>query len=81
MKYLIISFLRSGVEAKRGVEFRYSLRNASRIRQIMENELSDVNTRSGYATVCGIQREAAYIMLNETKGQTFTDPTRAKHQQ
>ena len=36
MKYLlkfIFPFLRSGVEAKRGVEFCHSTRNASRIRQ------------------------------------------------
>ena len=36
MKYLfkfIFSFLRSDVEAKRGVAFRHSTRNASRIRQ------------------------------------------------
>ena len=35
IKYLftfIFSFLRSGVEAKRGVEFRHSTRNASRTR-------------------------------------------------
>ena len=36
MKYLfkfMFPFLRSGVEAKRGVEFRHSARNASRIRK------------------------------------------------
>ena len=32
MKYLIFSFLRTGVEAKRGVKFRHSTHNASRIR-------------------------------------------------
>ena len=34
MKYLftfLFSFLRSGVKAKRGVEFRHSIRNASKI--------------------------------------------------
>ena len=41
MKYLfkfIFSFLRSGGEVKRGVEFRYSTCNASRIRRKVENE-------------------------------------------
>ena len=40
MKYLftfIFLFLYSGVEAKRGVEFRHSTRNASRTRQKVEN--------------------------------------------
>ena len=40
MKYLlkfIFLLLRSGVEAKRGVEFRHSTRNASRIRQKVGN--------------------------------------------
>ena len=36
----IFPFLRSGVEAKRGVEFCQSTRNASRIRQKMENGVS-----------------------------------------
>ena len=36
MKHLIFSIHRSGVEAKRGVEFRHSIRNASRIRRKME---------------------------------------------
>ena len=33
-KYLIFPFLRSGVEANRGVEFRNSTRNASRIQRM-----------------------------------------------
>ena len=40
MKYLlkfIFPFLRSGVEAKRGVEYSHSTRNASRIRQKVGN--------------------------------------------
>ena len=43
MKHLfkfIFSFLRSGVEAKRGIEFRHSTRNAPRIRRKMVNEVS-----------------------------------------
>ena len=43
MKYLlkfIFPFLRSGVEAKRGVEFCHSTRNASRIWQKVGNGLS-----------------------------------------
>ena len=32
-------FLRSGVEAKRGVEFRHSTRNASRIRRKVGNDV------------------------------------------
>ena len=43
MKYLlkfIFPFLRSGVEAKRGVEFCHSTRNASRIRQKVGNGVS-----------------------------------------
>ena len=42
-KYLlkcIFSFLRYGVEAKRGVEFRYSTRNTSRTRRKMGNGVS-----------------------------------------
>ena len=33
----IFSFFRSGVEAKRGVEFRHSTRNACKIQRKMEN--------------------------------------------
>ena len=43
MKYLfkfIFSYLRSGVEAKRGVEFRHSPRIASKIRQQVGNGVS-----------------------------------------
>ena len=43
MKYLlkfIFPFLRSGVETKRGVEFCHLTRNASRIRQKVENRVS-----------------------------------------
>ena len=43
MKYLlkfIFPFLRSGVEATRGVEFCHSTRNASRIQQKVENGVS-----------------------------------------
>ena len=43
MKYLltfIISFLRFGVEAKRGVELRHSARNASRTRWKVGNDVS-----------------------------------------
>ena len=43
MKYLFkltFSFFRSGVEAKRGVDFRYLTRNASRIRQKVGNRMS-----------------------------------------
>ena len=36
----IFPFLRSGVEAKRGVEFRHSTRNALRIRRIIRNGVS-----------------------------------------
>ena len=41
MKYLFIFlFLRSGVEAKRGVEFCHSTRNIFRTRRKVENEVS-----------------------------------------
>ena len=43
IKYLlkfIFPFLRSGVKAKRGVEFCHSIRNASRIRQKVGNGVS-----------------------------------------
>ena len=43
MKYLlkfIFPFLRSGVEAKRDVEFGHSTRNTSRIRQKVGNGMS-----------------------------------------
>ena len=43
MKYLlkfIFPFLRSGVEAKRGIEFCHSTRKASRIRQKVGNGVS-----------------------------------------
>ena len=43
VKYLItfiFSFLRSGVEAKRGVEFRHSARNASRNRRKVGNGMA-----------------------------------------
>ena len=39
--YLIFSFLRSGVSAKRGVEFRHSTHNVSRtLQREMENRVS-----------------------------------------
>ena len=38
MKYLIYSFLRSGVEAKRGVDIRHSTCNVSRIQRKVEDE-------------------------------------------
>ena len=38
MKYLIFSFSRFGNEAKRCTEFRYSTRNAFKIRRKVENE-------------------------------------------
>ena len=37
IKYLLFSFRNSGNNAKRGVEFRYSTRNASRSRHKREN--------------------------------------------
>ena len=37
---IIFSFLRSDIEAKRVVEFRHSVRNASRIRRKVENRVS-----------------------------------------
>ena len=40
IQYLIFSFLRYKVEAKRGVKFRPSTRNASKIRRIMGNGVS-----------------------------------------
>ena len=43
LKYLlkfIFPFLRSGLEAKRGVEFCHSTRNASKIRQKVGNGVS-----------------------------------------
>ena len=40
MEYLIFVFLRSCVEAKCGVKFRHSTRNASRIRQKVGNGVS-----------------------------------------
>ena len=49
MKYLfkcIFSFLRSGVEVKRGAVFRHLTRNVSKIRR----------KRSAYSAVYGIQR-------------------------
>ena len=38
MKYLIFSFPRSAIGAKRDVEFRYSTRNVSRIRRKVGND-------------------------------------------
>ena len=40
IKYLLFSFLRSGVEVKRGVESRHSSRNASRICLKIENGMT-----------------------------------------
>ena len=40
MKYSIFSFPRSGVEIKRGVEFRHSIHNASRIRRKVRSGVS-----------------------------------------
>ena len=57
MKYLykfIVFFLRYGVEAKRGVEFRKPTGNASKIQRKMD--VLKVGF-SAYLAVCGIQRE------------------------
>ena len=62
MKYIlkfIFPFLRSGVEAKRGVEFYHSTRNVSKIRQKVGNGVS------AYIDVCGIQREADFILIKK----------------
>ena len=71
MKYLlkfIFPFLRSGVEAKGGVEFCHSTRNASRIRQkaVWGTECLNTHTQvpSAYPAVCGIKREADFILLS-----------------
>ena len=40
LELFIFPFLRSGVEAKRGLKFCHSTRNASRIRQKVENGVS-----------------------------------------
>ena len=56
-KYLfkfIFPFLRSGVEAKRGVEFCHSTRNPYRIRRKVGIGVSS----PAYPAVCGIQRVA-----------------------
>ena len=60
----IFPFLRSGVEAKRGVEFCHSTRDASRIRQKVGNGVSQHKVPSAYPAVCGIQREADHVFLN-----------------
>ena len=55
MKYLFIGifpFLRSGIEAKRGVKFRHSTRNVS----IYTHKVPSL-----YPALCGIQREADLI--------------------
>ena len=44
-KYLVVLFLRSGVEARRGVEFRHSTCNASRIQGTECQRKPSVNTR------------------------------------
>ena len=67
MKYLFIfifSFLRSGVEAKRGLEFRNSTRNASSTRQEVGNGESQHYVPSAYLAVCGIQREAVFFKFH-----------------
>ena len=65
MKYLFIFLLlRSGVEAKRGVDFRHSTHNASRTQRKVGNRVCDPQL-SAYAAVCGIQRDA------ENKIQTY----------
>ena len=40
IRTFIFPFLRSGVDAKRGVEFRHSARNASTVRRKAENGMS-----------------------------------------
>ena len=62
VKYLftfVFSFLRSIVEAKRGVEFRHSTRNASRTRWKVGNGVFKIlQVPSVYPAVCGVQRES-----------------------
>ena len=55
---LILLFLRSGDEVKRGVQFCHSTRNAFRFRRIMRNGMSKHLFPSAYSAVCGIQRGA-----------------------
>ena len=54
----IFSFLCSGIEAKRVVQFRHSTRNAFRIWRKIAIEVSQHSVLSAYPAVCGIQREA-----------------------
>ena len=58
MKYLLLLFSRVAKEAKRGVEFHHSTRNASKIRPIRKvgNVLTlDAQVSSAYPDLCGIQ--------------------------
>ena len=73
MKYLlkfIFSFLRSGVEAKRGVEFCHSTRNASRIRQEVGTECLNTSfplptlLRAGYSVKLIYFLIFLYILLS-----------------
>ena len=60
----IFLFLRSGVEAKRDVEFRHSTRNASRIRQKVGTEF--LNTRFPLPTLlCAGYSVKLIFLLNE----------------
>ena len=55
MKYLILSFLCSGVESKRDVEFRHSTRNAGGKWGV---ECLNIRVHSAFPATCGMQREA-----------------------
>ena len=75
MKYLftfIFSFLSSGVEAKRGVEFCHSTPNASRIRQKVGNERS-VLTLDSLCLPCCVRDTAwsYFFLLNASFKKQF----------
>ena len=72
IKYLfnfIFLFLRSDVEAKRGVEFCHSARNSSRIRRKVGNGVSFTLGSFCLPCCCGIQRKDGLQMIEKSKSK------------
>ena len=55
--YLNLYFYFPGIEAKSGVKFHYSTRNASNLWRKVGSGVSSHQVPSAYPAVCGIQRE------------------------
>ena len=72
INHLVFSFSRFGIKTNRGVEFRYSIRSASRcVWQKMETECLSTRFPVGNPAVCRIQPEAKKTELKNLNSLTI----------